>query len=216
MPRVPSPSASPPPPFQRSRSAPASTSSSRPSRRSLRLDEPALTTSTFTGARSHAGCRNAPAAKAACVLPGPRCPVQACPVEDSRAHRGTRPRTFDPCRPGPWQVPSRPPASGSLSHRRVGRGASMNASSQSLRLHDEQWRAVVAAAGAAPSTHNTQPWRFVVEPDAIHLHLDPSRALPVIDPTGREARISCGAALLNLRLALRALDLEPVVTLLPQ
>jgi len=92
----------------------------------------------------------------------------------------------------------------------------MNASSQSLRLHDEQWRAVVAAAGAAPSTHNTQPWRFVVEPDAIHLHLDPSRALPVIDPTGREARISCGAALLNLRLALRALDLEPVVTLLPQ
>ena len=92
----------------------------------------------------------------------------------------------------------------------------MNADKLSLTLPDQRWRSVIAAAGAAPSTHNTQPWRFVVEPDAIHLHLDLTRTLPVADPSYREARISCGAALLNLRLALRALDLEPLVTLLPQ
>lgn len=92
----------------------------------------------------------------------------------------------------------------------------MNADNHSLTLPDQRWRSVIAAAGAAPSTHNTQPWRFVVEPDAIHLHLDLDRTLPVADPFCREARISCGAALLNLRLALRALDLEPLVTLLPQ
>src|SRR5215207_2901482 len=92
----------------------------------------------------------------------------------------------------------------------------MNTFSPSLTLTDQDWRNVIAAAGAAPSTHNTQPWRFVVEPDAAHLHLDTDRALPVADPTGREARISCGAALMNLRLALRAMNLEPLVTLLPQ
>src|SRR5262249_33613890 len=92
----------------------------------------------------------------------------------------------------------------------------MNAHHPSLTLPDQRWRSVIAAAGAAPSTHNTQPWRFVVEPDAIHLHLDPARTLPVADPAYREARISCGAALLNLRMALRVLDLEPLVTLLPQ
>jgi hypothetical protein len=86
----------------------------------------------------------------------------------------------------------------------------------SLTLPDQRWRSVIEAAGAAPSTHNTQPWRFVVEPDAIHLHLDPARTLPVADPACREARISCGAALLNLRMALRVLDIEPLVTLLPQ
>jgi hypothetical protein len=92
----------------------------------------------------------------------------------------------------------------------------MNASSNPLTLADQQWRSVIAAATAAPSTHNTQPWRFVVEPDGVHVHLDPDRSLPVVDPTGRESRLSCGAALFNLRMALRALDLEPLVTLFPQ
>jgi hypothetical protein len=39
--------------------------------------------------------------------------------------------------------------------------------------------------------------------------------LPATDPTARELRLSCGAALFNLRLALQALGIRPLVTLLP-
>src|SRR5262245_2796909 len=60
------------------------------------------------------------------------------------------------------------------------------------------------AAVRAPSPHNTQPWRFDVGPGHIDLCLDRDRALPVADPDAREARLSCGAALFNLRFALRA------------
>jgi nitroreductase len=71
------------------------------------------------------------------------------------------------------------------------------------------------AAIRAPSVHNTQPWRFVVAPPYVELHLDRDRVLPVVDPTGREARMSCGAALFNLRLTLQAADRAVVVDLLP-
>jgi len=86
---------------------------------------------------------------------------------------------------------------------------------QGLPLPTEDWFAVLASAGAAPSAHNTQPWRFMVWPEVVELHVDPARTLSVADPTGREARISCGAALFNLRMALRARDIDPLVALLP-
>lgn len=79
------------------------------------------------------------------------------------------------------------------------------------RLVDE----LLAAATAAPSMHNTQPWRFKVSQDAIELRADPERMLPVADPTGRAVYIACGAALLNLRLAAAVAGREPVVQLLP-
>src|SRR5690606_34017338 len=75
--------------------------------------------------------------------------------------------------------------------------------------------AAVAAATQAPSMHNTQPWRFRVSPEAIEVHVDPERVLPVADPTWRAARLACGAALFNLRLALAAQGRSPVVTLTP-
>jgi nitroreductase len=71
------------------------------------------------------------------------------------------------------------------------------------------------AATRAPSVHNTQPWRFVVAPPLIELHLDRERVLPVADPAAREARISCGAALFNLHAALRAAGVAVVVDLVP-
>jgi hypothetical protein len=77
------------------------------------------------------------------------------------------------------------------------------------------WLAIVADAIAAPSAHNTQPWLFVAYRDAIELYLDPRRLLVVADPSGREARLSCGAALFNLRLALRAHGLSGETRLLP-
>jgi nitroreductase len=71
-----------------------------------------------------------------------------------------------------------------------------------IELGDREQRALVAAASAAPSIHNTQPWRFVTTPTTIEVHADPARGLRVIDPSARALVISCGAAVLNMRVAL--------------
>ncbi len=75
--------------------------------------------------------------------------------------------------------------------------------------------AVAEAARLAPSIHNSQPWSFRPLPDGLGIVEDLSRALPVVDPAGRERLISCGAAVLNARVAMRARGLVPSVTLLP-
>jgi hypothetical protein len=62
-------------------------------------------------------------------------------------------------------------------------------------VEEQDWVQVVAAATRAPSIHNTQPWRFVAAPDRLDVYLDTHRALPVLDPTGRQQIISCGSAL---------------------
>ncbi len=64
-----------------------------------------------------------------------------------------------------------------------------------------QFRDLVAAATLAPSMHNTQPWRFVVDAAGIDVYADDSRDLRVADPDHRARTISCGAALFNLRVA---------------
>jgi nitroreductase len=76
-------------------------------------------------------------------------------------------------------------------------------------------RRLIGAAGAAPSIHNTQPWRFRAAGDIIELHGDPDRMLWVADPLGRALHLSCGAALFNLRLAIRTLGAKPLVWPLP-
>ncbi len=91
----------------------------------------------------------------------------------------------------------------------------MNEIPAALGLSPAQVEDLLTTAGRAPSLHNAQPWSFRIEPDRIELHTDPERGLPVIDPSGREMRIACGAALFNVRLALHGHDIRPVVTLLP-
>lgn len=82
-------------------------------------------------------------------------------------------------------------------------------------LTRDQVALVVAAACAAPSIHNSQPWQFSVAGDRLVLFADPDRALWVTDPTARALYISCGAALFNARVALRMLGLDPLVRPLP-
>jgi hypothetical protein len=72
-----------------------------------------------------------------------------------------------------------------------------------------------ARATLAPSIHNTQPWRLVVRRGRLELFADRSRAVPVIDPEGRQLVISCGAALLGARLSLAAAGFGVRVELLP-
>lgn len=62
-------------------------------------------------------------------------------------------------------------------------------------------RELVAQAVLAPSSHNAQPWRFHTDGGVLELLADRTRALPVNDPHDRELTLSCGAALLNARVA---------------
>src|SRR5690606_13149896 len=73
--------------------------------------------------------------------------------------------------------------------------------------------ACLAAAVLAPSVHNTQPWRFEVQPTAVEVYADYSRQLTVADPTGRELILSVGAAVFNLRVAVRVHGRTPVQVL---
>ena len=79
----------------------------------------------------------------------------------------------------------------------------------------EQLRHIVEMAALAPSVHNTQPWRFTATSTGLRLDGDLNRQLGVLDPEGRQLRISCGAALYNARVAARAIGLDASVVLLP-
>ena len=81
-------------------------------------------------------------------------------------------------------------------------------------MQEQDWATIVAAATRAPSIHNTQPWRFVARPDRLDVYLDTSRALPVLDPTGRQQIISCGSAIEFALVALRAAGHDGQVALL--
>ncbi|UXA20124.1 Acg family FMN-binding oxidoreductase [Mycobacterium sp. SMC-4] len=56
----------------------------------------------------------------------------------------------------------------------------------------------------APSLHNSQPWRWVVTDQCVELFADPARLMRGADNSGREALISCGAALHHFRVAMAA------------
>lgn len=60
---------------------------------------------------------------------------------------------------------------------------------------------LIASAILAPSSHNTQPWRFKIREGGIDLFADRTRTMQQNDADGRELTISCGCALFNLRVA---------------
>lgn len=71
-------------------------------------------------------------------------------------------------------------------------------------LDTETLRDAVQLACRAPSVHNSQPWRWVAEGGALRLYVDRDRTVPGTDRSGREAILSCGAALDHLGVAMLA------------
>lgn len=84
-----------------------------------------------------------------------------------------------------------------------------------MRTVDQQIGRVLRAAAAAPSVANTQPWEVTVSGGTVALRADPARRLQHTDPHGREMLISCGAFLLNTRVAARRERLVATVRVLP-
>ena len=83
------------------------------------------------------------------------------------------------------------------------------------RVDREIVRGAVALATRAPSIHNSQPWRWQISGQTVHLYADTSRWLPATDADGRDLVISCGAALHHLRAALAAAGVRTSVQRLP-
>lgn len=65
-------------------------------------------------------------------------------------------------------------------------------------------KAAVQLACRAPSLHNSQPWRWVLEGRELQLFVDTNRIPAAADKSGRESLISCGAALDHCRVAMAA------------
>ncbi|MGQ4389640.1 Acg family FMN-binding oxidoreductase [Streptomyces sp. SAS_270] len=88
---------------------------------------------------------------------------------------------------------------------------------RSAPLDAETLEACIAAAVAAPSFFNTQPWRFRLDPDtvAFDVRAAPERSLRHADPAARALHLSVGASVFNLRVAVSHFGWSPVVRLLP-
>jgi hypothetical protein len=84
-----------------------------------------------------------------------------------------------------------------------------------MRLTEAEVDRVLGVAQAAPSLDNSQPWSIEPVGEHFEVRTDVRRAVPVADPDGRQRVVSTGAALFNLRLALRVLGRTPDTRLFP-
>ncbi len=74
---------------------------------------------------------------------------------------------------------------------------------------------LIRYATLAPSSHNTQCWRFASDPLGVTIHPDFSRRCPAVDPDGHHLFVSLGCATENLVLAAAAHALHGEVTFDP-
>ncbi len=77
---------------------------------------------------------------------------------------------------------------------------------------EEQEAFLLRYAILAPSTHNTQPWKFALVPGGLEVYADYTRRMPVVDPGNRELLMSIGAAVFTLRVAAERFGMECGVT----
>ncbi|MEK9138579.1 MAG: hypothetical protein AAB393_15760, partial [Bacteroidota bacterium] len=80
----------------------------------------------------------------------------------------------------------------------------------------EQLRFLIRFAILAPSSHNSQPWRFSIRGNRILLRANLDRALPASDSNHRQLFLSLGCALENLLVAADYYGFETTVSYLPE
>lgn len=81
---------------------------------------------------------------------------------------------------------------------------------------EEQLRFLLRYAVLAPSTRNSQPWRFEVEANAVLIYPELARWQAVADPEQRELYLSLGCALENLLVAAEHYGFRCTVTHSPE
>lgn len=82
----------------------------------------------------------------------------------------------------------------------------------SLPSRQEQAAFLVKFAVLAPSSHNSQPWRFRVSEEEIAILPELDRALPATDEGNRQLYVSLGCALENIAIAADAYGLETLIS----
>src|SRR3989344_4168089 len=80
----------------------------------------------------------------------------------------------------------------------------------------EKAKFLIRYALLAPSSHNTQPWKFSIKQNRINIFLDEQRRLLYSDRANREAFISLGCALENIIIATNHFNLYTQVNYLPE
>jgi nitroreductase len=75
---------------------------------------------------------------------------------------------------------------------------------------------LIGYARLAPSSHNTQPWKFAVKGNEIRLFADTVRWLKVADADQRELYVSLGCALENLLIAAEHFGFQHHVAYFPE
>jgi len=79
----------------------------------------------------------------------------------------------------------------------------------------DRLRFLLQYAVLAPSSHNTQPWKFRIDGNRIDIFMDEARWLKVCDGDQRELHISVGCCLENLLVAADQFRLGHQVEYLP-
>ena len=85
-----------------------------------------------------------------------------------------------------------------------------------ILAQNQDFKELVASAIKAPSGHNTQPWLFRLQEDAIEVHPNLKNSLAVVDPENRELYISIGCAVENLCVAATQKGYHPVPVILKE
>lgn len=75
---------------------------------------------------------------------------------------------------------------------------------------------LVGFAILAPSSHNSQPWKFKIENNSLYVLAEPERKLPVADPNERLMHIAMGCAIENICIAAHYYGLKPEVAYFPE